>query len=81
MADYTPTAISYKIPLPRLTWQVFNVHTTKVAESILVVGGMVANNAVVFARQIIKAAVNRRHSWQIVEDFLNLFDDFLEAEK
>lgn len=41
---------------------------------------MIANNAVVFARQIIKAAVDRRHSWQVVENFLDLLDDFLEGK-
>jgi len=41
---------------------------------------MVANNAVVFARQIIKAAMDRRHSWQVVENFLDFLDDFLEGK-
>jgi hypothetical protein len=64
-----------------LTWQVLDVHTAEVAEGILVVGGVVANDAVVFARQIIKAAVDRGHSWQVVEDFLHLLDDFLEGRR
>ena len=42
---------------------------------------MVANNAVVFAGQIVKAAVDRGHSWQVVEDFLDLLDDFLEGRR
>lgn len=42
---------------------------------------MIADDAVVFARQVIKAAVDRRHSWQVVENFLDLLNDFLEGEK
>lgn len=60
-----------------LTWKVFNVHTSEVAQRILVVGGMVSNDAIIFAGEVIKPAVDRRHPGQVIQHFLNLFYDFL----
>ncbi len=65
------------MPLP--TWQVFNVHTAKVAQSVLVVGGVVSNDAIIFAGEIIKPAVDRRHSRQVIQHLLNLFNEFLQV--
>ena len=40
------------------TCQVFDVHTAQVAQSILVVVGVVPNDAIVFAGQVIEASMD-----------------------
>lgn len=67
--------------MPLLTLQVFNVHTSEVAQSILVVGGVVPDDAIIFAREVIKPAVDRRHPGQVIQHFLHLLDEFLEGQK
>lgn len=67
--------------MPLLTWKVFNVHTPKVAQSVLVVGGVVPNDAIIFAREVIKPAMDWRHPRQVIQHFLNLFNEFLEEYK
>lgn len=62
---------------PPLTWKVFDVHAAQVAKSVFVVGGVVPDNAVIFAGQVVEAAVHRRHAMQVVENLLHLLDDFL----
>lgn len=63
--------------MPLLTWKVFNVHTSQVAQSILVVGGVVPDDAIVFAGEVIKTAVDRCHPRQVIQHFLDIFDNFL----
>lgn len=65
------------MPLP--TWEVFDVHTSEVAQSVLVVGGVVPDDAIIFAGEVIKPAVDRRHPGQVIQHFLNIFNDFLET--
>ncbi len=65
--------------IPLLTWKVFNVHTSQVAQSVLVVGGVVPDDAIIFAREVVKPAVDRRHTGQVIQHFLDLFDEFLEV--
>lgn len=64
-----------------LTWQVFNFHTSEVAQSVLVVGGVVPDDAVVFAGEIVKPSVDRRHPGQVVQHSLDLFNEFLDVQR
>lgn len=61
------------------TWEVFDIYTAEVAQSILVVGGVVANDAIVLAGEVIETAVDRRHAGQVIQHLLHLFNDFLET--
>lgn len=61
------------------TWEVFDVYTAEVAQSILVVGGVVADDAIVLAGEVIEPAVDRRHAGQVIQHLLHLFNDFLET--
>lgn len=63
------------------TWEVFDVHTSEVAQSVLVVGGVVPDDAIIFAREVVKPAVDRRHPGQVIQHFLDIFDNFLEEER
>lgn len=63
--------------MPSLTWKVFNVHASEVAQSVLVVGGVVPDDAIVFAGEVVKTAVDRCHPGQVIQHFFNLFDNFL----
>lgn len=63
------------------TWKVFDVHTSQVAQGVLVVGGVVPNDAVIFAGEVVKPPMDRRHTWQVVQHLLNFFDDFLDAKE
>lgn len=65
------------VQLTGLTWQVFDINTAQVAQGVLVVEGMVAHDAVVFAGQVVEAAMHRGHTWQIVQHLLHLFNEFL----
>lgn len=60
------SCVMVKLTTAGLTWQVFDINTAQVAQCILVVEGMVPHDAVVFAGQIIEAAMHRGHTWQIV---------------
>lgn len=64
-----------------LTWEVFNVHTSEVAQSVLVVGGMVPDDAIIFAREVVKPAMDGCHPGQVIQHFLNFFNDFLENKE
>lgn len=61
------------------TWEVFDVYTAEVAQSILVVGGVVADDAIVLAGEVIEPAVDRRHAGQVIQHLLHIFNDFLET--
>lgn len=74
------TEIRFKC-LSLLTWEVFNVHTSEVAQGVLVVGGVVPDDTIIFAGEVIKPAVDRRHSGQVIQHFLNVFDDFLDVQR
>lgn len=65
--------------MPLLTWEVFDVYTSEVAQSVLVVGGVVPDDTIIFAREVIKPAVDRRHPRQVIQHFLHVFNDFLET--
>lgn len=65
--------------MPLLTWKIFDVHTAEVAQSVLVVGGVVPDDAVIFAREVVKPAVDRRHAGQVIQHFLDVFNEFLKA--
>lgn len=67
--------------MPLHTLKVFDVHAAEVAQSVLVVGGVVPDDAIIFAREIIKPAVDRRHPRQVIQHLLNLLDDFLKGNR
>ena len=64
-----------------LTWQVFDINTTQVAQCILVVEGMSPHDTVVFAGQVIEPAMDRGHTWQVVQHLLGLFNYFLQRRQ
>lgn len=63
------------------TWKASDVHTAQVAQGVLIVGSVVSNKAIVFTGEVIKAAVDWRHSRQVIQRFLNFFNFFLQVEK
>lgn len=72
-----PCAAENSAGAPPLTWEVFHVHAAQVTQSVFVVGGVVPDDAVIFAGQVVEAAVHRRHAGQVVQNLLHLLDDFL----
>lgn len=63
------------------TWQVFDINAAQEAQSILVVGGMVAYGLVVLAGEVVKAAVDRGHPREVVQHLFDLLDGLLDESE
>lgn len=63
-----------------LTWEVSDVHTAQVAQSVFVVWGVVPNDAVILAAEVVKPTVYGCHTRQIIQHFLDLLDQFLKEQ-
>lgn len=67
--------------MPQLTWQLFDVHTAQVAQGVLVVGGVVPDDAVIFAGEVVEPSVHRRHTWKVIQHLLHFLDEFLQEKR
>lgn len=64
-----------------LTWQVPDVHTAQVPQSIFVVVGVVPHDAMVFTGEVVEPAMDRGHSGEVIQRLLNILNDILQEKR